>query len=115
MRVRRRTLLGAAVASVILLGIPVHGDGPQQNWTHYVRIGGYGLNGKDADKIVRDAEAAHPFGIEVDNDIPGRHGRFLDPAGRVAGIKAVGEKADAFKNEAFVYIAGTERITANAD
>ena len=50
-----------------------------QNWTHYVRIGAYGLQKNDADKIVRDATASNVFGIEVDNDIPGRYESFLDP------------------------------------
>ena len=87
----------------------------QQNWTNYVRIGAYGLDREDATKIVADATASDVFGIEVDNDIEGRYESFLDPTQKLAAIKAVAEKAHAAHNYAFVYIAGTECITANAD
>ena len=86
-----------------------------QNWTHYVRIGAYGLQKNDADKIVSEATASKVFGIEVDNDIPGRYESFLDPSAKLKAIRAVAEKAHAAGNHAFVYIAGTECITANAD
>ncbi len=86
-----------------------------QNWTHYVRIGAYGLQKNDTDKIVRDATASKVFGIEVDNDIPGRYESFLDPTEKLKAIRAVAEKAHAAGNHAFVYIAGTECITAHAD
>ena len=48
----------------------------EQNWTNYVRIGAYGLARNSADKIVADAQATGVFGIEVDNDIPGRYEVF---------------------------------------
>lgn len=115
MRVAARSLFTVVVSAVALLGAAAQTDTPQQNWTHYVRIGGYGLNGNDADKIVRDAEASHVFGIEVDNDIPGRYESFLDPTAKLAAIRAVAERAHSVKNKAYVYIAGTECITANAD
>jgi len=86
-----------------------------QNWTHYVRIGAYGLNKNSAEKTVTDATASKVFGIEVDNDIPGRYESFLDPTEKLRAIRAVAEKAHAAGNRAFVYIAGTECITANAD
>jgi len=86
-----------------------------QNWTHYVRIGAYGLNRDSAEKIVSNATATKVFGIEVDNDIPGRYESFLDPTEKLKAIRAVAEKAHAAGNYAFVYIAGTECITANAD
>ena len=50
-----------------------------QNWTHYVRIGGYGLGNHSADQIVRNAQDSNVFGIEVDNDIPGRYESFVNP------------------------------------
>ncbi|HEY3927068.1 MAG TPA: family 10 glycosylhydrolase [Candidatus Koribacter sp.] len=87
----------------------------QQNWTNYVRIGAYGLEREDPAKIVADATASDVFGIEVDNDIEGRYESFLDPTEKLAAIKSVAEKAHAANNYAFVYIAGTECITANAD
>jgi hypothetical protein len=103
-------LLGAA----ILVAAPeatVH----EQTWTNYVRIGAYGLRTGNAEKIVRDAQKGHVFGIEVDNDIPGRYESFLDPTEKLAAIRALAVEAHKANNRAFVYIAGTECITANAD
>jgi hypothetical protein len=87
----------------------------EQDWTNYVRIGGYGLAADNADKIVASAEDNGVSGIEVDNDIPGRYESFLDPKAKLEAIRAVAEKAHAVGNHAYVYIAGTECITANAD
>jgi hypothetical protein len=86
-----------------------------QNWTHYVRIGGHGLSLERVDSIIKDAQESNMFGIETDNDIPGRYESFLDPTEKLAAIKAIAEKAHAINNYAFVYIAGLECITANAD
>jgi hypothetical protein len=87
-----------------------------QNWTNYARIAAWGLHDKsDAERIVREAEASHVFGIEVDNDIPGRYESFLDPTQKLEAIKAVADAAHKAGNYAYVYIAGTECITANAD
>ena len=86
-----------------------------QNWTNYARIAAWGLHDKsDAERIVREAEASHVFGIEVDNDIPGRYESFLDPTQKLEAIKAVADAAHKAGNYAYVYIAGTECITANA-
>jgi hypothetical protein len=87
----------------------------EQNWTNYVRIGAYGLGRNSAEKIVADAQESGVFGIEVDNDIPGRYESFLDPQAKLQAIRAVAEKAHAVGNYAFVYIAGTECITAHGD
>ncbi len=87
----------------------------KQNWTNYVRIGAYGLKTGNAAAIVEDAEKSHVYGIEVDNDIPGRYESFLDPREKLAAIRAVAEAAHRAGNKAFVYIAGTECITANAE
>jgi hypothetical protein len=54
-------------------------------------------------------------GIEVDNDIPGRYESFLHPEEKLRAIHTVAEKAHQAGNHAFVYIAGTECITAHAD
>jgi hypothetical protein len=87
-----------------------------QDWTNYARIGAWGLKDKsDADRIVREAQASHVFGIEVDNDIPGRYESFVDPTAKLAAIKAVADAAHKVGNYSYVYIAGTECITANAD
>jgi hypothetical protein len=85
-------------------------------WTHWVRIGAYGLRSDDAAaEIVRKATESNVFGIEVDNDIPGRYESFLDPTAKLKAIHAVAEASHKVGNRAFVYIAGTECITANAD
>jgi hypothetical protein len=115
MTLRTRSWLCATLVCAIALVIPARCDGPEQNWTHFVRIGAYGLSSNSADKIIRDAQATHVFGIEVDNDIPGRYESFLDPTEKLAAIHAVAEKAHQIGNKAFVYVAGTECITANAD
>jgi hypothetical protein len=105
----------AFVVTLCLCGWPAFAQEPQQDWTHYVRIGAYGLSSDKAGAIVRDAQASHVFGIEVDNDIPGRYESFLDPSEKLAAIRSVAEKAHQAGNKAFVYIAGTECITAHAD
>jgi hypothetical protein len=87
----------------------------EQNWTNYVRIGAYGLKENNVEKIVADAEESGVSGIEVDNDIPGRYESFLDPTAKLQAIRAVAEKAHTAGDHAFVYIAGTECITAHAD
>jgi hypothetical protein len=88
---------------------------PDQDWTNYVRIGAYGLRGGDAAEIVRKAQASGVFGIEVDNDIEGRYESFLHPEEKLKAIHDVAEAAHRAGNYAFVYIAGTECITAHAD
>jgi hypothetical protein len=86
-----------------------------QDWTQWVRIGGYGLSLDRVDQIIQNATETHVFGIETDNDIPGRYESFLDPAEKLEAIKAVANRAHAAGNYAFVYIAGLECITAHAD
>ena len=105
-------------AIFVLALVPILRASPdfvQQNWTNYVRIGAYGLRSDNAAEIVRSAQEDGVFGIEVDNDIPGRYESFVNPAEKLEAIRAVAQKAHAAGNKAFVYIAGTECITANAD
>jgi hypothetical protein len=90
-------------------------EGHQQDWTNYVRIGAYSLKGGDAQRIVQNAQASDVFGIEVDNDIPGRYESFLHPEAKLKAIRDVAEAAHKARNYAFVYIAGTECITAHGD
>jgi hypothetical protein len=90
-------------------------DSVEQNWTNHVRIGAYGLRSDNASQIVRSAQEDDVFGIEVDNDIPGRYESLVNPEEKLRAIRAVAEQAHAVGNRAFVYIAGTECITANAD
>src|SRR6202451_741330 len=116
--IRFRRVLQATV--VVLLSFPMLEASPQsteqkQDWANFVRIGAYGLKGGEADRIVRSAEDDGVFGIEVDNDIPGRYESFVNPEEKLKAIHDVAVKAHAVGNHAFVYIAGTECITANAD
>jgi hypothetical protein len=112
--VKTVTISGVLLIAVGLMAASA-AQTPQQNWTNYVRIGAYGLDSGRVDAIVRDARAAHVFGIEVDNDIPGRYESYLDPTDKLRAIHAVAEAARKVDNKAFVYIAGTECITANAE
>src|ERR1700678_690800 len=112
-----KTIPILAISSLLIIFVAASASptSVEQNWTNYVRIGAYGLKGNDAGKIVASAEENDVFGIEVDNDIPGRYESFLDPTAKLQAIRAVAEKAHAVGNYAFVYIAGTECITANGD
>ena len=84
------------------------------DWTHFVRIAGNGLRSNNAAQIVRSAVETNVFGIEVDNDIPGRYESFVDPTEKLKAIQSAAEAAHAARNYSFVYIAGTECITAHA-
>lgn len=91
-------------------------DSPQQrDWMHHARIAAYGLNSNNAEQIVRDATENHVNGIEVDNDIPGRYESFVDPREKLEALRKLASAAHKAGNHAFVYIAGTECITADAD
>jgi hypothetical protein len=87
----------------------------KQDWTHSVRIGAYGLQTGNAGQIIRRAQASGVFGIEVDNDIPGRYESFLHPEEKLKAIRVVARAAHRAGNYAFVYIAGTECITAHSN
>ncbi len=104
-------------ALIVPLALAAHAapNAVEQNWTQFVRIGAYGLKADNAAQIVENAQQDAVFGIEVDNDIPGRYESFLNPTEKLKAIELVAEKAHAAANYAFVYIAGTECITANAD
>jgi len=109
----RNSFAGPVALSLLLL--QASSPSPQQNWTNYVRIGAYGLKSDNAERIVRSAQEDGVFGIEVDNDIEGRYESFVSPEEKLKAIREVAEKAHTAGNYAFVYIAGTECITANAD
>src|SRR6202789_423140 len=104
------------VAALALLPLLQASPGSvEQDWANYARIGSYGLQSDNADRIVRSAQEDGVFVIEVDNDIEGRYESFVHPEEKLKAIRAVAEKAHAAGHYAFVYIAGTECITANAD
>src|SRR5581483_8682620 len=107
--------LGFALLLIFAAGLVAAPNSEKQNWTNYVRIGAYGLKGGDAAEIVRKATESNVAGIEVDNDIPGRYESFLDPAAKLKAIHDVAAAAHKDGNHAFVYIAGTECITAHGD
>ncbi len=116
----KKQLLGIVMVSALVLLSSCSNQKPaqtqpQQNWTHFVRIAGHGLNLNNVDNIIKSATETHVFGIETDNDIPGRYESFLDPTEKLQAIKAIAEKAHQIGNYSFVYIAGLECITANAD
>jgi hypothetical protein len=114
--IMRTTRLPIVVFLILTTAGFCQSDSPApQDWTHRVRIGGYGLNHDRAEAIVREAAETHVFGIETDNDITGRYESFLEPQEKLKAIQAVAEKAHGAGNFAFVYIAGLECITAQAD
>jgi hypothetical protein len=112
---KRIYLLAIFLLLLFALGLGVASNSEKPDWTNYVRIGAYGLRGGDAAQIVRRAQESGVFGIEVDNDIPGRYESFLHPEEKLKAIHEVAEEAHRVGNYAFVYIAGTECITAHAD
>src|SRR5271166_1454927 len=107
--------IGACGLLLLAQNVPVDQLPSHQDWTNYVRIGAYGLKGGDALEIARKAQASSVFGIEVDNDIPGRYESFLNPENKLKAIREVAEASHRAGNYAFVYIAGTECITAHGD
>src|SRR3979409_81179 len=107
-----RVKSGIAVVLLLLFALAIvaapNQDKPnqeKQDWTHSVRIGAYGLESGNAEQIVRSAQASGVFGIEVDNDIPGRYESFLHPEEKLKAIHDVAEEAHKAGNYAFVYIA----------
>ena len=112
---KRQSWAAMLLVFVFGMGLVAAPAPQQQDWTNYVRIGAYGLRGGDAQQIVDKAKASNVFGIEVDNDIPGRYESFLDPAAKLKAIHDLVEAAHHAGNYAFVYIAGTECITAHGD
>ncbi len=126
----KKTILLALLVCAAVIGVmsqttlrTVHAQAPAPakepdhptDWTHWVRIGAYGLRSGAAADTIRKAQESHVFGIEVDNDIPGRYESYLDPSAKLKDIHEIAEAAHRGNNKAFVYIAGTECITANAD
>jgi hypothetical protein len=87
----------------------------QQDWTHKVRIAGHPLSNNNVDQIIKSASESFVYGIEVDNDITGRYDSFLNPEEKLKAIREVTEKAHKINNKVFVYIAGLECITSEAD
>jgi len=85
------------------------------HWSHRTRMAGHGLSKDRIPAIMEKVQETHVFGIETDNDIPGRYDSWLDPTEKLEAIREMAVQAHATDNYAFVYIAGMECITANAD
>ncbi len=85
------------------------------DWTHNVRISGNDLTEDPVETIIQSARATNVYGIEVDNDITGRYDSFLDPTEKLKVLKKMADSAHATGNYSFVYIAGLECITSNAE
>jgi hypothetical protein len=93
----------------------LHAQQPDRSWLYKVRISAWGLTPKNAEQIVQQAQASGVYGIEVDNDIPGRYESLSNPNEKLEAIRLVAAAAHRINNKAYVYIAGTECITANGD
>ena len=107
------TLVAGSLISTAPL-LAQHSDKNTRAWMNDVRIGAYGLSDSNASQIVQKATSSGVYGIEVDNDIPGRYESFVDPTAKLQAIRQVAKPAHEHGNHAFVYIAGFECITANA-
>jgi endo-alpha-1,4-polygalactosaminidase (GH114 family) len=108
-------LLSAVVCVGFTLAAKSAAQVPRQSWANFARIAAYSLSAGNTSSIAESAARDHVLGIEVDNDIPGRYESFVDPSQKLKDIRAMAEAAHRAGNHAFVYIAGTECITAHAD
>jgi hypothetical protein len=104
------TLIGVALPLSAQTRSPI-----DQDWSHYVRIAGHGLSHQSIPAIIEESQRSHVFGIEVDNDVPGRYESFLKPDEKLDAIRKASAAAHAIGNKSFVYIAGLECITAHGD
>lgn len=101
-------------ALLILFGIFCNVN-DQNDWTNKVRISGNPLEIDKINSIIKKASDSYVFGIEVDNDITGRYESFVNPEDKLEAIRKVTEEAHKINNKTFVYIAGLECITSDAD
>ena len=114
---RLLTALSAVVLSAMSTSLPAQQatHDPDREWLRKVRIGAYSLRSDNAEQIVQQAQASGVYGIEVDNDIPGRYESLLTPDDKLEAIRRVANAAHRANNKAYVYVAGFECISANAD
>ncbi len=113
----RKSLILILVIPIIFLGCQTQTQQTSsgRDWTYYIHTTGNPLNVDNVNDIMAEADSTHVFGIEVDNDIPGRYPSFLNPDQKLKAIKKMADAAHAKGNYAFVYVAGLECITPNAD
>ncbi len=109
----------ALLSLAVLPAMQVHAQQTQDNadreWLKKVRIAAYSLTPENAEQSVQQAQASGVYGIEVDNDIPGRYESLWKPEVKLEAIRRAAAAAHKVNNKAFVYIAGFECISANAD
>ena len=86
-----------------------------QNWTHFARIAGYGVNQNNINDTVESAKETNVFGIEIDNSLTGYYSSFLNPDEKLKAINMLANAAHDNNNFAFVYTEGLETITTEAD
>ena len=86
-----------------------------REWLKKVRIAAYSLTPENAEQSVQQAQASGVYGIEVDNDIPGRYESLWKPEVKLEAIRRAAAAAHKVNNKTFVYIAGFECISAHAD
>ena len=114
-----RSRLLALVSLTAVLGIQLHAQqttgGPDREWLKKVRIAAYSLTPENAEQSVQQAQVSGVYGIEVDNDIPGRYESLWKPEVKLEAIRRAAVAAHKVNNKAFVYIAGFECISAHAD
>jgi hypothetical protein len=112
---RLLALLSLAVLPAIQLHAQQTQDSGDREWLKKVRIAAYSLTAENAEQSVQQAQASGVYGIEVDNDIPGRYESLWKPEVKLEAIRRAAAAAHKVNNKAFVYIAGFECISANAD
>lgn len=86
-----------------------------QNWTHYTRMAGHGVNKNNIENIINSAIETNVFGIEIDNSLTGYYSSFIDPDEKLDAIRLAADAAHGVDNYAFVYTEGLETITTEAD
>ncbi|MGQ9798397.1 MAG: hypothetical protein ACUVRG_03750 [Ignavibacterium sp.] len=87
----------------------------QQNWTDKVRIAGNQLPESIINSIIATAKYSYVYGIEVDNDTTGRYESFINPEYKLKEIKNLADASRNIGSKSFVYIAGLECMTLQAD
>src|SRR5580698_4402545 len=108
-------LLSLAALPAIYLHAQQTQDNGDREWLKKVRIAAYSLTPENAERSVQQAQASGVYGIEVDNDIPGRYESLWKPEVKLEAIRRAATAAHRVNNKAFVYIAGFECISAHAD
>jgi hypothetical protein len=108
-------LLSLAALPAMQLHAQQAQDNADREWLKKVRIAAYSLTPENAEQSVQQAQASGVYGIEVDNDIPGRYESLWKPEVKLEAIRRAAVAAHKVNNKAFVYIAGFECISVNAD